>query len=76
MYRCPECGSTNLEVRVEVWATLIQTDDNIETDTTTPKNGDHDWGENNVMRCVDCDYDSPAAKFSDAVEEDAQHATS
>ena len=70
MYRCPECGSTNLEVVVEVWATLIQTDDNTETDTTTPKNGDHEWGDNSAMRCVDCDHSDIAERFAVPEQED------
>ena len=49
MYRCPECGSTDLEVIVEVWATLIQTDDNVETDTTTPDDASHEWGDNSPI---------------------------
>ena len=63
MYRCPECGSTNLEVIVEVWATLIQTDDNLETDTSTPKTADHEWDDESVMRCVDCGWDDIAERF-------------
>jgi len=65
MYQCPQCCSTNLEVVVEVWATLIQTDDdNFETDTSTPKNGDHEWGGNSAMRCIDCDCSDIAEKFA------------
>ena len=64
MYRCPECGSANLEVVVEVWATLIQTDDNLETDTTIPKTGDHEWGDESIMRCTDCHWDDIAEKFA------------
>ncbi len=54
MYRCPNCGSTNLEVIVQVWATLIQADDNFQTDTTTPDNSSHEWSDESPMRCVDC----------------------
>ena len=71
MYRCPECGSTNLEVVVEVWATFIQTDDNIETDTTTPKTGDHYWGDNSAMRCIDCNCQEIAEKFAVSEQEAA-----
>lgn len=77
MYQCPKCGSTdNLEVVVEVWATLIQTDDdNLETDTSTPDDGDHEWGDNSAMRCRDCDFSDIAEKFTMAKQEDAQHAS-
>jgi hypothetical protein len=62
MYKCPECGSTRLEVVVEVWATLIQTDEGFETDTTTP-DASHDWTENSVMRCCDCGCQEIAEEF-------------
>ena len=64
MYRCPECGANNLEVVVEVWATLIQTDANFETDTSTPKNADHEWGDNSVMRCTDCNCQEIVERFA------------
>lgn len=63
-YACPKCKSRELEVVVEVWATLIQTDDGFETDTTTPDNGDHEWGENSVMRCTACDTHGIADEFT------------
>ena len=63
MYRCPECGSDNLEVVVEVWATLIQKGDGFETDTTTPADANHEWGDNSAMRCRDCDAQEIAERF-------------
>ena len=70
MYRCPECGSTNLEVVVEVWATLSQTEDNLETDTSTPKGGDHEWSDNSAMRCIVCGCDDIAERFAVPEQED------
>jgi DNA-directed RNA polymerase subunit RPC12/RpoP len=61
MYRCPKCGSQNLEVIVQVWATLIQTDDGFQTDTTTPDNSSHDWSDESLMRCTDCGADEQIA---------------
>jgi hypothetical protein len=64
VYRCPKCSSANLEVVVEVWATLIQNDDGFETDTTTPDDASHEWTDNNVMRCCDCDSQEIAERFN------------
>jgi hypothetical protein len=69
MYRCPECGSISLEVVVEVWATLIQNADGFETDTSSPKDGSHEWGDNSVMRCRDCDCQEIAERFKVASQE-------
>ena len=63
MYRCPKCGSDNLEVVVEVWATLTQTGANFETDTSTPDDANHEWGDNSPMRCTDCDQQDIADAF-------------
>jgi hypothetical protein len=63
MYRCPECGSDNLEVTVETWATLVQTKEGAVTDTTTAFDGSHEWGDNSVMRCRDCDAQEIAERF-------------
>jgi hypothetical protein len=64
MYICPKCGSIELEVVVEVWATLIQTHDNFETDTSTPDDASHEWDDNSLMRCRDCDCREIAGRFS------------
>jgi cytochrome c-type biogenesis protein CcmH/NrfF len=64
MYRCPACDSTNLEVVVEVWATLIQTAEGFQTDTTTPDDASHEWGANSVMRCTVCDTQEIAERFN------------
>lgn len=62
-HRCPQCKGTRLEVTVEVWAELIQTEDGFETDTTTPDDGSHEWTENSPMRCVDCNTCKIAREF-------------
>jgi hypothetical protein len=69
MHRCPECGSISLEVVVEVWATLIQNAEGFETDATTSKNGSHEWGDNSVMRCLDCDCLEISERFKVASQE-------
>ena len=69
MYRCPECGSISLEVVVEVWATLTQNAEAFETDTSTPKDASHEWGDNSVMRCQDCDCQEIAERFKVASQE-------
>jgi predicted RNA-binding Zn-ribbon protein involved in translation (DUF1610 family) len=63
MYRCPECGSDELEVTVETRAKLIQSDGNIETDTDAAEDACHEWGENSVMRCVSCRHSDIADEF-------------
>jgi RNA polymerase subunit RPABC4/transcription elongation factor Spt4 len=73
MYRCPTCGSTNLEVTVQTWATLIQTAEGFQTDTATPDDASHEWGANSVMRCTDCDAQEIAERF-EAKKEDASRA--
>jgi len=62
-YVCPECGKDNLEVVVEVWAKLIQTDDGFETDTSEPDDGSHNWNGNSHMRCRDCSHSAIAEEF-------------
>jgi hypothetical protein len=69
VYRCPECDSINLEVVVEVWATLIQNAEGFETDTSTPDDGSHELGDNSVMRCRDCDCQEISERFKVASQE-------
>src|ERR1035437_11190410 len=65
MYRCPKCKSTRLEVVVKVWARLTQDPNgDIGTDTTESFDGSHDWDENSLMQCRDCDYRGQSAKFN------------
>jgi len=68
MYRCPDCDSTDLEVSVVVWATLLQTEEGFETDATTPDDASHDWSDQSMMRCRDCGTERTAAKFNDEEE--------
>lgn len=62
-YACPKCGSDNLEVSVVTWATLIQTADGIETDTTTVRDGSHEWDGASHMLCRDCQHTGRAMDF-------------
>jgi hypothetical protein len=64
MYKCPKCQSTSLEVVVQVWARLTQDPNgDIGTDTTESFDGSHEWDENSLMQCRDCNYRGQAAKF-------------
>ena len=64
MYKCPKCQSTSLEVVVQVWARLTQDPNgDIGTDTTESFDGSHEWDENSLMQCRDCDCRGPSAKF-------------
>jgi len=64
MYKCPKCQSTSLEVVVQVWARLTQDPNgDIGTDTTESFDGSHEWDENSLMQCRDCDYHGQSAKF-------------
>ncbi len=55
MWQCPTCKSTNhLEVVIEVWAKLIQPDDEpdaFQTDQDEASSHDQEWGENSPMMC-------------------------
>ena len=67
LWRCPACGSTNLDVQVSVWAKLTQTpekDENeFETDVDAARDHDHEWDGDSPMNCRDCDHDAPASDF-------------
>lgn len=50
-WKCPECGSTDLKVEINLWATLIQSEDNFETEILE---GDHEWDNHSWMICERC----------------------
>lgn len=58
-WKCPECGSDRLTVVVTTTARLIQSEDNFETEVQ----GDHEWGEESYMECLDCDHGGNAGEF-------------
>ena len=53
VFRCPECQSQKLQVQVEVWACLLQEEDNFET---VMEGGEHYWDETHPMRCRHCRF--------------------
>lgn len=61
-WKCPECGSTRLQVVVVTMAILTQTDDNFETEVV----GDHEWHEESTMECLDCCHVGFAQDFEEA----------
>lgn len=64
MYECPDCQSTELEISVNTWAKLDQSDaDNIQTDTEAAENHDHEWDQYSIMRCRDCNRQGTAEEF-------------
>lgn len=58
-WKCPECGSDQLTVVVTTTARLTQTEDNFETEVT----GDHEWGEESYMDCLECGHGDNAGEF-------------
>lgn len=70
MYKCPDCGSTALDVSVQTWAALDQSDpENFETDTDAAEYGGHEWDENSIMRCRECGHNAIAEEFE--IDDDA-----
>jgi hypothetical protein len=64
-YRCPRCGSYDLQVQVEATAHLDQFDSG-DIDTTIDPDAGHTWTENSVMICR-CGFDGISEVF------DTQH---
>jgi len=63
-YECPECGGTNLDVSVSVWARLLQNvSGECETDVTDGMIGDQEWGDESQMLCRDCGHCAIVATF-------------
>jgi hypothetical protein len=60
MYRCPKCGSTDLDVTALIDVRLYQDEDEetgeveFETDYGEARNNDHEWDENSTMTCRQC----------------------
>ena len=68
-WRCPNCGSTRLRVRVLIWTQLTQTldrDDGIDENEfcTELPTGDHEWNGDCKMDCNACSYEAKASDFS------------
>lgn len=56
---CPKCGSKKLSVMVTVSADLTQSGDNFETEPA----GDHEWDEDSLMTCQECQYTAASRQF-------------
>jgi len=68
MYRCPKCGSTNLDITVLTDARLLQDEydeDYFETDLTEAKCGDQEWDENSHMQCRKCGHGGKTREFDE-----------
>ena len=75
-YHCPKCQSTNLHVRIESWATLLQEQDDLGVALATDidENWDQEWGENSPMEC-ECGHCAISLAFdTDASPEERQKA--
>ena len=59
-YRCPECNGTNLEVAITTTAKLIQYGPG---EYQTEITGDHEWGDDSFMLCVDCRHDGAVTDY-------------
>lgn len=70
-YRCPKCGSTDdIDVTVQVWARIIQTecDENVETDLDEASDHDQEFDSDSATICRACGYGEKLQEFQ--VEED------
>lgn len=75
-WRCPECGSKNLNVMAAVEHTLLQ-DENGEFETVPYKHATGvEWDRNSIMICRSCDCVSSAGQFEMSVEERERDETS
>lgn len=74
-YKCPECGSRDLDVTVQCWARLIQTGaDNNYVFETDLDDSDHDWDSESAMYCRDCRHGGKVSDFTIEEEEDLTNA--
>ena len=72
-WRCPKCGSADLDVRVSVWARLDQTfgalgadpkENEFSTLVDEGRCSDHEWDEGSPMSCRTCPYEGVAGDFA------------
>jgi hypothetical protein len=77
MWICPTCKSKDhLEVVVEIWAKLIQPDDDpeaFETDTDNVQDHDQEWGANSVMQCTNPDCEDCHCHVAAFFDEEDEH---
>jgi len=66
-WRCPECGSWDLDVAITTDAKLIQTPDQEENEFQTVVEdslmGDHEWSCESGMVCRECGHTGKVRKF-------------
>lgn len=62
-YVCPICFGDNMDVHIETWARLNQTEDGVETDVMDAQFGDHEWDNKSRMQCRDCGHCDESGKF-------------
>lgn len=63
-YRCPKCGSTDLDVNISCWARLYQDDEDVTgTVPDEAECGDHEWDESSQMVCTDCGHGDHSKEF-------------
>ena len=74
-YKCPQCGSRELNVTVQCWAQLIQTgaDDDYVFETELD-DGDHEWDSESAMTCRDCRRGGKVSDFTIEEEEELTNA--
>lgn len=69
MYRCPKCGSADIDVTALIDVRLYQDEDEetgeveFETDYGEARNCDHVWDENSMMTCRECVHHGKARDF-------------
>jgi hypothetical protein len=66
-WRCPRCGSVELDVSIRTWARLEQTLDQEENLFSTladeAQDGDHEWDADSQMKCRECAHCEEARGF-------------
>lgn len=63
-WKCPQCGNGDLDVSIQTWARLDQSDvDNITTDTDGAQFNDHEWDGDSLMQCRACGHCAKAETF-------------
>lgn len=68
MYKCPECGSTGLEVVALVRCSFVQ-DTEFDEITVTPLDDEQpEWEYTSGMECCECGYEDDLGSFEEAIE--------
>jgi len=69
MYRCPKCGSADLDVTALIDVRLYQDEDEetgeveFETDYGEARSNDHEWDDGSMMSCRSCGHHGKALSF-------------